>query len=83
MIVRIDESFVKDKKILLRIADCIENVRNAANIKEIKDIQKMKGSKSSFRIRIGDYRVGLVLEKNVFDFVRFLPRKDIYKFFGS
>jgi mRNA interferase RelE/StbE len=34
-----------------------------------------------YRIRLGDYRVGLKIENNTVCFVRFLHRKDIYRYF--
>ncbi len=87
MNVRIDKSFEKDTKkikdndLLAKIADTIEQVQACANQKEIKNIKKLKGFQSYYRIRIGDYRVGLMIEENTVDFIRFLPRKDVYKYF--
>ncbi len=87
MNVRIDKSFekdikkVKDKKLLTKIADTIEQVQVAISSNEIKNIKKLKGSNSYYRIRIGNYRIGVVIEGDAIDFIRFLPRKDIYKYF--
>ncbi len=41
----------------------------------------MKTGKNYFRIRIGDYRVGIKITGNEILFVRILHRKEIYKFF--
>lgn len=41
----------------------------------------MEGHANFYRIRIGQYRVGIVLEAGVVDFVRFLHRKDVYRYF--
>lgn len=87
MIVKIDKIFekdtdkIKDKKILLKIADCIEKVQHCEDILEIKNIKKLKGSNHFYRIRIGDYRLGILVEENVIEFIRCLHRKDIYKYF--
>jgi mRNA interferase RelE/StbE len=87
MIVYIDKSFEKDtdkvniKSIRNKIAACIQNVQNANNIKEIKNLEKLKGFNTEYRIKVGDYRIGLIIENKVVTFVRFLNRKDIYKFF--
>jgi mRNA interferase RelE/StbE len=35
----------------------------------------------TYSIRIGDYRIGLALEKDTLVFVRCLHRKEIYRFF--
>ena len=87
MNVRIDKSFekdikkVKDKKLLTKIANTIEQVQTAANSDGIKNIKKLKGSNSYYRIRIGNYRIGVSIEADMVDFIRFLPRKDIYTYF--
>lgn len=87
MNVRIDKSFekdikkIKDKKLLAKIADTIEHAQAAISGDEIKNIKKLKGSNSYYRIRIGNYRIGITIEGDVIDFIRFLPRKDIYKYF--
>jgi mRNA interferase RelE/StbE len=87
MIVKIDRSFekdtdkIKDKNLLFKIADCIESLQNADNIKEIKNLKKLKGSNYFYRIKIGEYRVGLEIEKKSVELIRVLHRKDIYKYF--
>jgi len=87
MIIRIDKSFekdaskVKDKSLLHKIALCIESIQNAKDISEIKSLKKLKGYNLYYRIRVGDYRLGIVIENNTIDFVRCLHRKDIYKYF--
>jgi mRNA interferase RelE/StbE len=87
MIVKIDKSFEKDlrkissKALNLKVADCIENVKKAENPVQIKSIKDLKGSGVHFRIRIGDFRIGLIIEKNEAIFIRILHRKEIYRYF--
>ena len=87
MIVLIDKRFEKDtnkindKSILKKIASCIIEVQNANSLNEVKNLKKLKGFDSEYRIKIGDYRIGLIIENKVMSFIRFLHRKDIYKFF--
>ena len=50
-------------------------------IADIANLKKLKAGVNHFRLRIGEYRLGFVLEKEKVIFVRFLHRKDIYKFF--
>lgn len=74
-----------DKLIILSIkndvADVIENAENAAKITDIKGLKKLSGYKFAYRIRIGDYRIGVFIEKNIVEFARIAHRKDIYKVF--
>ncbi len=46
-------------------------------------LNKMKGYKNKYKIRIGDYRIGLEIDKiNKIIFVKIIAhRKDIYKIF--
>jgi len=87
MIVKIDKIFekdtdkIKDKKILFKIVDVIEKVREADDIMSIKNIKKLKGSNKFYRIRIGDFRIGIIIDNNIVEFIRCLHRKDIYKYF--
>lgn len=87
MEIKIDRSFqkdtkkVKDRALLEDIAKTIVSVRNAENVSQIKNLKKLKISSDEFRIKIGNYRLGLrILGSTVF-FVRCLHRRDIYKFF--
>jgi mRNA interferase RelE/StbE len=72
---------VKDQEVLDRVAEVIERVEAAATPGEAGDLKKLSGSDDAYRIRIGEYRVGVVIEGEVLEFVRFLPRKDLYRFF--
>ncbi len=59
------------------IADTIENVEFAESISEIKNIKKLSGFKYAYRIKIGDYRIGVFIEKDTVEFARIAHRKDI------
>ncbi len=58
----IDKSFEKDtakidKKLKLAIIDTIEDVQNAEKLSDLINYKKLKGSKTAYRIRIGEYRL--------------------------
>jgi len=70
----------------------IDHVRNAAlkairlvekakHFSEIPNCKKLKGHKSAYRIKIGDYRIGLFIKGNVAELARIIHRKDIYNIF--
>lgn len=87
MIVKIDKTFEKDliktrnKSLENKVALCIENVSAAKDISTIKNIKELKGSDDCFRIRIGDYRIGVIINGQTISFIRILHRKEIYRFF--
>ena len=72
---------IGDKKLALSVREAIENVEKAKSPWEIRALKKLKGHKSAYRIRCGNYRVGIFIEKNEVVFAAIAPRKDIYKKF--
>jgi mRNA interferase RelE/StbE len=76
-----DLRVVKAKGLLGRVREVIEAVEKADTLTELPNLKKLKGGGNYFRVRVGDYRVGVVLEGDTLVFVRFLNRKDIYKHF--
>jgi len=73
---------IQDKNLKKRIEKIILSVEDAVAIESIPNLKKMQGFKSFYRIRVGDYRIGVEL-KSV-ETVRFLiiaHHKDIYKVF--
>jgi len=58
------------------------------DLKRVKDIplrhrvrETIELVERAYRIGIGDYRIGLILEDETLIFVRFLHRKDLYRYF--
>jgi mRNA interferase RelE/StbE len=72
---------IKDKGTLEALKKAIENVENAESLAEIASVKKMHGSRGYFRIRVGAYRIGLKLDSDTVHFVRFLNRREIYRYF--
>lgn len=70
-----------DVRIKSEIKQIIEKADLAKTISEIRNIKKLKGHRNIFRIRLGDYRIGLVISDNSIIFAAFDHRSDIYKYF--
>lgn len=87
MKVEYKKSFLKDLKKLKNknlknsILNCIEEVESAPNIRQITNLKKLTGYENHYRLKIGDFRIGLKLENDVMYFVVFDHRKDIYRGF--
>lgn len=64
-----------------KIFHVISEAESAKSLHEIKNLKKLSGDKISYRIRIGDYRLGIYYENNIIEFARVVHRKDIYKVF--
>lgn len=72
---------IKDKNTRERLMKIISEIETADTLFEINNIKKLSGDKISYRIRLGDYRLGIFYENNTVELVRFVHRKDIYKVF--
>ncbi|MBK9565981.1 MAG: type II toxin-antitoxin system RelE/ParE family toxin [Saprospiraceae bacterium] len=72
---------IADNNLKAKIIECIQNVELSDNIKQINDLKKLKGHKSFYRIKLGDYRIGVKIDSEVVVFVTVAHRKDIYKLF--
>lgn len=59
----------------------ILKVESAESISEIPNLKKLSGHKSAYRIRTGDYRIGIFVEGKTVEFARIVHRKDIYNLF--
>jgi mRNA interferase RelE/StbE len=73
---KVNQRSVKDA--LIRF---IAEAERAASIRNFSNIKKLAGHRSAYRLRIGDYRVGLFVQGDTVEFARILHRKDIYNEF--
>jgi mRNA interferase RelE/StbE len=85
---RVDKSFdrdidrIKDQKLLKRLRNLISMIENAESIRKIPHIKKIEGYDLFYRIKIGDYRLGMeALSDKEVVLIRFLHRKEIYRYF--
>jgi mRNA interferase RelE/StbE len=88
LIVSFKKAFLKDleklneddaRKIKRIVFDSFPKV---TNLSELPNLKKLKGNSPFYRMRVGDYRIGLELRSaDQIVFYRVLHRKDIYKYF--
>lgn len=85
--VRFERSFyrdlkrVRDKRALQALERLIEEAKEVSSLMEIRNLAKLQGYENFYRVRIGEWRVGLALVEGEVVFVRFLHRRDIYRYF--
>lgn len=72
---------LRDPTTLKRIGAAIKELEAAHHLSELANLKKMSGGSSFYRIRVGDYRLGAVLEGDGIELVRCLHRRDIYRYF--
>jgi mRNA interferase RelE/StbE len=68
----------KDRQALF---DVIKLVKLATKLEDVSGIRKLRGFNNAFRIRSGNYRIGVFIEGKVVQFARVAHRKNIYKIF--
>lgn len=73
---------LEDKNIKSKLIALINEIEHTSSLLDIKNVKKIQGFKKFYRIRIGDYRIGIELinSKTVL-FITVAHRKDIYKKF--
>ena len=76
-----DLKSIKSKAVLETVAKLIENIEAAQNLRAVPDVKKLKAKGNYYRIKLGDYRVGITVTKDEVTFVRCLDRKEIYRYF--
>ena len=76
-----DLAAIMDPSLLRRIRKVIEHVETARNFQQIPNLKPLEAKGKYYRIRVGDYRIGLVFERGAVTFVRCLHRREIYRYF--
>ncbi|OAB56719.1 plasmid stabilization protein [Phormidium willei BDU 130791] len=72
---------IKDRNVLSRIQNVIEEIQEAENLNQVSQLKKLRGESNYYRIRVGSYRVGIKVGEGVVLFIRILHRKEIYRYF--
>jgi mRNA interferase RelE/StbE len=88
MTIEYNAQFVKDLK-SLRGTPSYARIRSLAfelmpemeTTEEIIHFSKLEGYENYYRIRVGDYRIGLKMEDKTVVLMRVLHRKEIYRYF--
>jgi mRNA-degrading endonuclease RelE of RelBE toxin-antitoxin system len=82
------QAFLKDLK-QLKSSESYERIYEVAfttlaainTLEELSDIKAMKGCSGRYRIRIGDYRIGIEVNGDVIEVMRVLHRREFYRYF--
>lgn len=76
-----DLTKIKNKIVLKRIKEAIEGVEKIKDFQSIPNLKKLRGDHTYYRIKVGEYRIGLSIESDLLIFIRCLDRKDVYRYF--
>jgi len=76
-----DLSKLRDQTLLTRIKAVIFEIEAAENLQSLSNVKKLKTAGNYYRIKVGDYRIGILLDEATIVFVRVLHRKEVYRYF--
>ena len=64
-----------------RLLEIIQKIKEIKSFSDMKGVRKIQGYSNYFRIKLGDYRLGMKLDQNRIELIRFLHRREIYRRF--
>ena len=86
MQVIISNAFAKDMRGIhpnyhRKVAQIIESMEAANDLRQINNLEPCEGTTNAYRIRMGDYRIGIYIEDNIIKVKRIGKRGDFYNYF--
>ena len=78
---RRDVRGIGSAQIRRRLDQVIQELIEADNITEVTGVRRLRAEGQHYRIRIGDYRLGITMDGETAVLRRFLPRGEIYRYF--
>ena len=78
---RRDVRQLRSAQVRRRLDQAIQELIEASNITEVTGVKRMTAPGSHYRIRIGNYRLGITMDGETAVLRRFLPRGEIYQRF--
>ena len=72
---------IRNIELRRRVEQLIEELKSASTIVEVRNAAKMTGSDRHYRIRVGDYRLGLEVDGTTAILLRIGHRREIYRYF--
>ena len=58
-----------------------EEIPKLNGLTDLKNVKKLQGYENAYRIKVGDYRIGVIFEDQTVTFWRLLHRREIYRYF--
>ena len=68
---------IRSAQLRQRVLRKVEELEAASTIEEVSGSRRLTADGQHYRVRIGDYRLGVTMESDVAVLVRFLHRREI------
>jgi len=72
---------LRNAELLAKITTVVREVETAEALEDVGNLKKLSAKGAYYRIRVGDYRIGIVSNGSVVTFTRVLHRREIYRNF--
>ena len=72
---------LRNRNLLKKVQRKIEELKAESSLWDVTGVEKLRSGRNHYRIRIGEYRLGLELKPSKLKLARFLHRRDIYRYF--
>ena len=76
-----DLARIRNPDLSRRIERIIGDLKAASTITDVRGLRSMTGAERHYRIRIGDYRLGVSVDGDAVTLLRFVHRREIYRVF--
>jgi len=76
-----DIEAISDRKLAVQILNEIERLEQCTSLDGLPNLKRMKGASDYYRLRIGNYRLGFRQDGDATTLLRFMHRKEIYRYF--
>jgi mRNA interferase RelE/StbE len=76
-----DVKKIRGKALRQEVQAVIEQLEQRTSLHDIPNVKHLTSEDPYYRIRIGEYRLGLLMEDDTVTVIRFLHRRDIYRYF--
>ena len=74
-----DLSGIRDRQLARIVEQVIEDLKAAARLTEISGVSRLTNVGSRYRIRIGNYRLVILMRGNEVTLEMFLHRREVYR----
>ena len=72
---------LRSARTLRQVERVIEELTASSNLTELTNVRRLQAEDRHYRIRVGDYRLGITMAGDVVVLRRFLHRNEIYRHF--
>ena len=76
-----DLKHIKDAALLQMVKQAIIDLEQARDLHDLPGLKRLHSEGPYYRLRVGDYRLGILAKGSALILVRCMHRKDIYRYF--